>query len=198
MIITALCSNLNTKAHKKHLRKLERRRSICVDTVFSSKWSEQIQIIYTTLVFTIRVLSIAVVLFIVVFMNTKMSLSFIYSLILWILYLSLYLFTLFLIVIFNFKHTFRGEWFECTTCTGLMLAHNMVKMGLHVKILKNQSHIVSCFLSQSRSVPLWSNLKSGKGEGFTYIEFWKLKEGLKSGTTYTYEKLFLWLISSSL
>ena len=35
----------------------------------------------------------------------------------------------------------------------------------------NQSHIVSCFLSQSRSVPLRSNQKSGKGEGFTYIEF---------------------------
>ena len=35
MIITALCSNLNTKAHKKHLRKLERRRSICVDTVYT-------------------------------------------------------------------------------------------------------------------------------------------------------------------
>ena len=99
-------------------------------------------------VFTIRVLSIAVVLFIVVFMNTKMSLSFIYSLILWILYLSLYLFTLFLIVIFNFKHTFRGEWFECTTCTGLMLAHNTVKMGLHVKILKNE------FVKTTKSEPI--------------------------------------------
>ena len=34
MIITALCSNLNTKAPKNHLRKLERRHSICVDTYF--------------------------------------------------------------------------------------------------------------------------------------------------------------------
>ena len=34
MIITAVCSNLNTKAPKNPLQKLERRRSICVDTVY--------------------------------------------------------------------------------------------------------------------------------------------------------------------
>ena len=45
-------------------------------------------------------------------------------------------------------YNFRNEWVGYTTCMGLMLAYNMVKMGLHVKILKNK------FVHTTKSEPI--------------------------------------------